>query len=39
VVENARLNTTQKSVLRSTQDKLLHLSEVVETLNIERQQT
>jgi len=39
VIENARMNTTQKSVLRSTQEKLLHLSEVVETLNIERQPT
>ena len=39
VIENAHMNTMQKSVLRSTQEKLLRLSEVVETLNIERQQT
>jgi two-component system NtrC family sensor kinase len=34
VIENAHMSTTQKSVLRSTQEKLLRLSEVVETLNI-----
>jgi two-component system, NtrC family, sensor kinase len=39
VIENAHMSTTQKSVLRSSQEKLLRLSEMVETLSIEQLQT
>lgn len=33
VTENARLNATQKGVLRSAQEKLQHLSQIVDSLN------